>query len=336
MIHSHGDLLPTAELYAGPVLGLSAEDVGFSAAKLFFAYGLGNALTFPLAVGATTVLLRGKPTPAKVAEVLTRHEVSVFYGVPTLYAQLLADPALPTKDALRLRRCVSAGEALPPDLGRRWEAHTGCAVLDGLGSTELTHIFLSNRPGELRPGTTGRAVPGYELRIVDDHGRDVAEGELGELLVKGPTSALGYWNRRARSQATFDGEWVRTGDKYARDDAGAYVFGGRADDMLKVGGIYVSPFEIESCLMTHDAVLECAVIGREDAEGLTKPKAFVVCSGVPPEDLESRLLAHAKRHLAAWKYPRWIEIVETLPKTATGKIRRFALRAREDAPSQGA
>ncbi|MEO0325946.1 MAG: benzoate-CoA ligase family protein [Myxococcota bacterium] len=330
VVHSHGDLLPTAELYARPVLGLGPDDVGFSAAKLFFAYGLGNALTFPLAVGARTVLLRGKPTAAKVGEVLVRHGVSVFYGVPTLYAQLLADPALPPRTALRLRRSVSAGEALPPDLGQRWEAHTGCPVLDGLGSTELTHIFLSNRPGDVRPGSTGTAVPGYALRLVDESGADVPAGELGELVVRGPTSALGYWNRRARSQATFEGPWVRTGDKYRREASGHYVFGGRADDMLKVGGIYVSPFEIESCLMAHEAVLECAVIGRRDPDGLVKPKAFVVCAGDAPPDLEATLVAHAKASLAAWKYPRWVEIVECLPKTATGKIRRFALRDREN------
>ncbi|MEM1414509.1 MAG: benzoate-CoA ligase family protein [Myxococcota bacterium] len=329
VIHSHGDLLPTAELYAGPVLGVREDDVLFSAAKLFFAYGLGNALTFPLAVGATTVLHRGKPTPEAVGALLTRHRVSIFFGVPTLYGHLLADASLPDGDALALRHCVSAGEALPADLARRWGERTGTEILDGLGSTELTHIFLSNRSGDVRHGTSGIPVPGYELRIVDDEGHDVAEGELGELLVSGPTSALGYWNRRARSQATFEGRWTRTGDKYRRDERGSFVFCGRNDDMLKVGGIYVSPFEIESCLVAHEAVLECAVVGRADEEGLIKPKAFVVCVGDAPDDLQTELVAHAKANLASWKYPRWVEVLDALPKTATGKVRRFALRQRD-------
>jgi benzoate-CoA ligase len=336
-VHVHGSLVATADCYAGPVLGITETDVVYSAAKLYFAYGLGNALTFPLSVGATTVLMAERPTPEAVSRTLRRYNPTIFYGVPTLYANLLAYPDLPTRDELRLRRCTSAGEPLPEDIGRRWSARFGVDILDGIGSTEMLHIFLSNAPGALRYGTTGKAVPGYELRVVDDDGREVPAGEVGELQVKGPTSAIQYWNNRARSAATFVGAWTRTGDKYRVDEDGFHVYCGRSDDMLKVGGIYVSPAEVEAALIAHEAVLEAAVIGRADEQGLIKPKAFVVTKpGVAPDTvLADALKAHVKDRLAPYKYPRWIEFMDDLPKTATGKIQRFKLRALEadgDAP----
>lgn len=325
-VHLHSHLIQTAELYARPVLGIREDDVVFSAAKLFFAYGLGNSLTFPMSVGATAVLLPTRPTPQDVFAVLTKYKPTIFYGVPTLYAALLADAERPRRDALRLRVCTSAGEALPAEIGKRWTADYGCEILDGIGSTEMLHIFLSNRPGRVRYGTTGEAVPGYELRIVGDDGRECGPGEIGELQIKGPSAALFYWNNRAKTKSTFAGDWTKSGDKYTRDADGYYTYGGRSDDMLKVGGIYVSPFEVEASLMTHPAVLEAAVIGVADEEGLLKPKAFVVLKAGQQADA-STLQAHVKSMLAPYKYPRWIEFVPELPKTATGKIQRFKLRA---------
>ncbi len=325
-VHLHSHLIQTAELYGRGVLGIREDDVVFSAAKFFFAYGLGNSLTFPMSVGATTVLLPSRPTPADVFGVLAKHRPTLFYGVPTLYAALLAQVPRPQREELNLRICTSAGEALPADIGKRWTAEYGCEILDGIGSTEMLHIFLSNRPGNVRYGTTGKAVPGYELRIVGDDGRDCGVGEIGELQISGPSAALMYWNNRAKTKATFCGEWTRSGDKYTRDADGYYTYGGRSDDMLKVGGIYVSPFEVEACLMTHAAVLEAAVIGVADTDELIKPKAYVVLKsgqGATAEDLQM----HVKSLLAPYKYPRWIEFLPELPKTATGKIQRFKLRS---------
>jgi benzoate-CoA ligase len=328
-VHVQSSMLYTAELYARPVLGLREDDVVFSAAKLFFAYGLGNALSFPLAIGATTVLMGERPTPASVFKRLREHRPTVFYGVPTLYAGLLAAPDLPQRGELALRVCTSAGEALPADIGRRWTERFGVEILDGIGSTEMLHIFLSNRPGEVRYGTSGKAVPGYRLRIVGESGADAAIDEIGDLLVAGPSAATGYWNNRERSRTTFLGEWTRTGDKYVLDKDGYYTYGGRSDDMLKVGGIYVSPFEVEAALLTHPDVLEVAVIGVPDDQQLIKPKAYVVTKqgvqGSPA--LGEALKAHVKERLAPYKYPRWVEFVAELPKTATGKIQRFKLRA---------
>ena len=322
-VHLHSHLLQTAQLYGQGVLGIKESDVVYSAAKFFFAYGLGNALTFPLAVGATTLLLPARPTPAEVFRILTDYQPSIFYGVPTLYAALLADPAKPA--ALALRLCTSAGEALPADIGKRWTAQYGCEILDGIGSTEMLHIFLSNRAGSVRYGTTGQAVPGYQLKIVGDDGKECAVGDIGELQISGPTSAIMYWNNRAKTKATFAGEWTRSGDKYTQSPDGYYTYAGRTDDMLKVGGIYVSPFEVEASLMTHSAVLEAAVVGVADADDLIKPKAYVVLkSGCSATELE--LQNHVKNALAPYKYPRWIRFVAELPKTATGKIQRFKLR----------
>ncbi|WP_048438578.1 benzoate-CoA ligase family protein [Caenimonas sp. SL110] len=330
-VHLHSHLVQTAELYGRGVLGIRQDDVVYSAAKFFFAYGLGNSLTFPISVGATTVLLPTRPTPADVFNVLKKFRPTIFYGVPTLYAALLADPAKPSRSELRLRVCTSAGEALPAEIGKRWTETYACEILDGIGSTEMLHIFLSNRPGEVRYGTTGKAVPGYELRIVGDDGRECGPDEIGELQIKGPSAAIMYWNSREKTKSTFAGEWTRSGDKYTCSDDGFYTYGGRTDDMLKVGGIYVSPFEVEACLMTHASVLEAAVVGIADSDDLVKPKAFVVLKAGQPASA-SDLQMHVKSLLAPYKYPRWIEFVSELPKTATGKIQRFKLRS-ASAPS---
>jgi benzoate-CoA ligase len=328
-VHVHSSLVQTAELYARPVLGIAESDVVFSAAKLFFAYGLGNALTFPLSVGATSILMAGRATPAAVVQRLTQYRVTVYYGVPTLYAAILASPYLPARAQLCLRRCTSAGEPLPEDIGKRWKAAVGVDILDGIGSTEMLHIFLSNSPTDVRYGTTGKPVPGYALRLVGDLGQDVAPGEHGELHVAGPTSAIMYWNNPDKTRATFLGAWTRSGDKYYVTEDGYYVYAGRSDDMLKVSGIYVSPAEVEAALISHHVVLEAAVVGRADRDDLIKPVAYVVVkSGFTASDeLAEELKQHVKALLAPYKYPRWVEFVPELPKTATGKIQRFKLRA---------
>ena len=334
-MHLHGSLIWTAALYAQPILGITADDVVYSAAKLFFAYGLGNALTFPFSVGATAVLAAERPTPASVTRVLHAHQPTIFCGVPTLFAAMLADPALsPDTASRRLRVSTSAGEALPRHIGERWRERMGSDILDGIGSTEMLHIFLSNRPGDIRYGTTGRPVPGYEVELRGEDDRPLParadDGEReGALWVRGPSSCIAYWNDRARSLSAFHGPWTRTGDRYSRSADGTWTYGGRADDMLKVGGIWVSPFEVESALAAHPAVLEAAVIGAEDADGLIKPKAYVVLRdpGAGNPALTDELKLFVKTHLAPFKYPRWVEIVGELPKTATGKIQRFKLRA---------
>lgn len=330
-MHLHGDLVHTAVLYGEEVLGIKEDDVVFSAAKLFFAYGLGNAMTFPLHVGATAVLMAERPTPAAVMQRLKQHQATIFYGVPTLYAGILADQGIGRESgSAKLRRCVSAGEALPEEIGKRWKSVFGVDILDGIGSTEMLHIFLSNRPDDVRYGTTGVAVPGYDLKIVSETGHKVEQGEIGELLVSGPSSAIAYWNNRAKSLATFQGPWTRTGDKYLQTKDGYFIYAGRSDDMLKVSGIWVSPFEVESALQSHPKVLEVAVVAHADSDDLIKPKAFVVLKeGIGAnDDLAAELKAFVKDRLAPYKYPRWIEFVSELPKTATGKIQRFKLRAK--------
>lgn len=334
-VHTHGNPYWTAELYGKPVLGLTEQDVCFSAAKLYFAYGLGNALTFPLSVGASVVLMAERPTPAATfarwtgaTPALAGTRPTVFFGAPTGFAGMLASPQLPPREAVSLRMCSSAGEALPAEIGQRFKAHYGSEIIDGIGSTEMLHIFLSNRPGDVRYGTTGRPVEGYEIELRGDDGRPVADGEVGDLYIRGPSAALMYWGNRDKSRETFQGGWTKSGDKYSRDADGYYTYAGRSDDMLKVSGIYVSPFEVEATLMQHPAVLESAVIGKEDAEGLTKTKAFVVLKPGQQVD-EAELKAFVKDRLAPYKYPRFIEFVEELPKTATGKIQRFRLRERE-------
>ncbi len=326
--HLHANLAATAETYARQVLGIREDDVCLSAAKLFFAYGLGNALTFPMSVGATTVLNSERPTPATMFKLMNKYHPSIFYGVPTLFAAMLNDDSLKAqRGGERLRVCTSAGEALPESVGNAWKARFGVDILDGVGSTELLHIFLSNAPGDIKYGCSGRPVPGYKVRLVNEAGADVPDGEVGELLVDAPSAGEGYWNQRSKSRRTFEGHWTRTGDKYIRDADGRYTFCGRSDDMFKVSGIWVSPFEVESALITHPAVLEAAVVPEADSEGLLKPKAFVVLRAEASADgLADALKEHVKQKIGVWKYPRWIETVDALPKTATGKIQRFKLR----------
>jgi benzoate-CoA ligase len=328
-VHLHSHLIQTAELYGKAILGIHEDDLVFSAAKLFFAYGLGNGLTFPLSVGATTVLMAERPTPQAVFQRLREHRPTIFYGVPTLYAALLASPDMLKRGEIPpLRVCTSAGEALPADIGRRWTETLGVEILDGIGSTEMLHIFLSNRPGEVRYGTTGKAVPGYGIRLIGEDGNPVPPGEIGELQINGPSAAVMYWNSREKSRHTFMGDWTRSGDKYIESTDGYFQYCGRSDDMLKVGGIYVSPFEVEGALMTHESVLEAAVVAHADTDELIKPKAYVVLkAGIQPSTaLAESLKQHVKEKLAPYKYPRWLEFVAELPKTATGKIQRFKLR----------
>ena len=319
------------DLYGRPVLGVRETDVVFSAAKLFFAYGLGNALTFPLAVGATTILMAERPTPDAIFKRLTQHQPTVFCGVPTLYASMLASPALPRQDQVALRVCASAGEALPKDLGDRFHQHFGCDILDGIGSTEMLHIFLSNQEGKVRYGTTGTPVPGYEVDLRDEAGRSVPTGTIGDLYIKGPSAALMYWNNRSKTADTFEGHWLRSGDKYIRDECGYYTYAGRSDDMIKVSGQYVSPIEVENILIQHKTVLEAAVIGANDSQGLVKTIAYVVprSGQAAGEALCADLKAFVKTRLAPYQMPREIEFVDRLPLTTTGKIRRHVLRARE-------
>ena len=328
-LHSHANPYWTIELYAKPVLGLLESDVCFSAAKLFFAYGLGNALTFPMGVGATTILMAERPTPDAVFKRWIQAQPTIFFGAPTGFAGMLAAPNLPKKAEVALRLVSSAGEALPADLGERFTAHFGVEIIDGIGSTEMLHIYLSNVPGKVRYGTTGYPVPGYALELRGDNGDAVPVGEPGDLYIQGPSAALMYWGNREKTLETFQGAWTKSGDKYVLNSDGTYTYSGRSDDMLKVSGIYVSPFEVEATLVQHQAVLEAAVIGVIDAEGLTKTKAFVVLkSGASATDAE--LKAFVKDKLAAYKYPRLIEFLSELPKTATGKIQRFKLRERDN------
>lgn len=326
--HVHGSLKFTADTYGAQILQIASEDIVYSAAKFFFAYGLGNALTFPMSVGATTILLSGRPTPDSVFDILNGFKPTIFCGVPTLYAALIAhlDSGKARLEA-KLTRCISAGEALPEEVGKNWQKHSGAEILDGVGSTEMLHIFLSNGPGDVVYGTSGRAVPGYEVKLVNDKGETPKKGEIGELLVKGDSAASDYWNQRDKSRDTFEGQWTRTGDKYEERDDGRMIYCGRTDDMFKVSGIWVSPFEVEQALSGHPSVLEAAVVPARDEQDLEKPKAFIVLNeGVDQQGLPELLQQHVKDQIGKWKYPRWIDIVDDLPKTATGKIQRFKLR----------
>ncbi len=335
-VHSHGNPYWTAELYGKGVLALTENDVCFSAAKLFFAYGLGNGLSFPMSVGATTILMGERPTPDATFKRwlggVGGVKPTVFYGAPTGFAGMLAHPALPARGDVALRLVSSAGEALPAELGERFKAHFGVDIVDGIGSTEMLHIFLSNTPTQVRYGTTGWPVPGYEVQLRGDDGGPVPDGEPGDLYIHGPSAAMMYWGNREKTRDTFQGGWTKSGDKYIRNADGTYTYGGRSDDMLKVSGIYVSPFEVEATLVQHPAVLEAAVIGVNDADGLTKTKAYVVLKNGATAT-EAELKAFVKDKLAPYKYPRQIEFVTDLPKTATGKIQRFKLREQSVQPA---
>ncbi len=334
-VHSHANPYWTAELYGKAVLQLKESDVCFSAAKLFFAYGLGNGLSFPMSVGATSILMAERPTPDATFKRwlggVGGVKPTVFFGAPTGFAGMLASPHLPKRSEVAMRLVSSAGEALPADLGERFTAHFGVEIIDGIGSTEMLHIFLSNAPGRVRYGTTGWPVPGYDIELRSDDGKPVSDGEPGDLFIHGPSAAMMYWGNRQKTRDTFQGGWTKSGDKYVRNADGSYTYGGRSDDMLKVSGIYVSPFEVEATLVQHPAVLEAAVIGKEDVDGLTKTMAFVVFKNGASAS-EDELKAFCKERLAPYKYPRFWAFVPDLPKTATGKIQRFKLRELENTP----
>jgi benzoate-CoA ligase family protein len=327
-VHAQRDMVVTSELYGVRVLGVTEQDINYSAAKLFFAYGLGNGMTFPLWVGGTAVLDDRRPTPDTTFENIEKFKPTLYYGVPTLYAAQLASLDAKPRKLDSLRACVSAGEALPADMFRRWKDKTGTVILDGIGSTECLHIFIGNRLDDFRPGTSGKPVPGYEVKILDDGGKPVPKGESGRLWIRSESAAKYYWNKPEKTEETMVEGWLNTGDTYRQDAEGYFIYEGRSDDMLKVGGIWCSPVEIENCLVGHPAVLEAAVVGHADGEALIKPKAIIVLkqaadAGAP---LTDELMALCKKTLAPYKYPRWVEYVPELPKTATGKIQRFKLR----------
>ncbi len=328
-VHCHRDMVVASQFYGVQVLGIQEQDVCFSAAKLFFAYGLGNGMTFPLWVGASTVLYDARPTPQSVSETIEQFKPTLYYGVPTLYAAQLQVFETESSDLSSVRLCVSAGEALPADIFNRWRHKTGLTILDGIGSTELLHIFISNRIDDIKPGTSGRMVPGYEARIVDDSSEEVPDGESGQLWIRGGSTARCYWNNPEKTAKTMVNGWLDTGDTYLKDNEGYFHYCGRNDDMLKVGGIWCSPFEIEAKLVEHPKVLEVAVVGRADTAGLIKPEAHIVLHdpAAAGDALTAELLAHCKQGLAPYKYPRWFQFVGELPKTATGKIQRFKLRS---------
>jgi benzoate-CoA ligase len=334
-VHLHHDMVVCAELFGKGVLGIRASDRCFSVAKLFFAYGLGNALYFPFSVGATAILWPGPPLPQHVYAVIEQHRPTLFYSVPTGYGMLLATPpggSGPSGDfdLSSVRLAVSAGEALPASLYERFKERFGVDVIDGIGSTEALHMFISNRPGAIRPGSSGLIVPGYEARLLDEAGAETPPGEIGNLWIRGDSVCACYWNQHEKTKSTIQGDWIRTGDKYTQDADGCYWYAGRSDDMLKVGGQWVSPVEVENALVAHSSVLECGVIGREDRDGLVKPMAFVVVrdgvAGSP--ELGRELQQFVRERLAEYKRPRWVEFIPELPKTATGKIQRYRLRER--------
>ncbi|MCX5805757.1 MAG: benzoate-CoA ligase family protein [Proteobacteria bacterium] len=339
-IHSQYDMVAVSESFGQGVLKLTEDDILFSAARLFFAYGLGNSGYLPLSVGASVVLSSQSPKPEGMFQYLEKFRPTIFFGIPTLYGQMLEykerqdeekgtapDPNA-NHEFSSVRICVSAGEALPPDIYHRWKKRFGIDIIDGIGTTEMLHIFIANLPGQVRPGSTGKPVPGYELKIVDDNGQDIPQGEIGMLLVKGGSAAQQYWRKREKTKATMQGEWINTGDKYYMDEEGYYFCAGRGDDMLKVGGIWVSPVEVENCIMGHPAVFEVAVTAKNDENSLVKPKAWVVLKDGhnASEELEKDIKQWVLDRLAKYKYPRWVEFVDELPKSVTGKIQRFKLR----------
>ena len=332
VMHVHSTPMGLARLSGQDRIRIREDDVVFSVAKLFFAYGIGNAMFCPMSVGATSVFYPERPTPQTVFETLRGYQPTMLYAVPTLYAAMLADPeCTPENGSSRLRLCFSAGEPLPSHVGEAWKERFGLDIVNGVGSTEMGHLYLTNLPDAVEYGTAGLPVKNYDLRLVNEHGGEVRDGEIGELLVRGQSAAAGYWNQREKTRQTFVGEWTRTGDKYVRRSDGVYIYCGRTDDMFKVSAIWVSPFEVEAALMEHPSVLEAAVVPAPDGNGLVKPKAFVVLKdrrdGGVHRALHDELKVHVKRSIGPWKYPRWIEFVDSLPKTATGKIQRYLLRS---------
>ena len=337
-VHLQHDMVMCTELYAKGVLSLGEHDRSYSVAKLFFAYGLGNGMYFPLGTGGTAILWPGPPTADNVFRVVAQHRPTMLYSVPTGYAMMLAhaEASVTPLDLSSVRLAISAGEPLPVPLAERFTQRFGIEMLDGIGSTETLHMFISNRPGAARAGSSGQVIPGYDARIVNEDGCDVPDGEVGNLLICGDSICAGYWNKHERTKDTISGHWIRTGDKYSRDPEGYYWYVGRGDDMLKVGGIWVSPVEVEMTLVAHPAVQECAVVGATDQDGLVKPAAYVVLRrGHQAGDaLASELQQFVVDRLAQYKRPRWIEFLGELPRTATGKIQRFKLRAKSSAPGE--
>ena len=328
-VHLQHDMITISDLFVEPVLQMNENDRCFSASKMFFSYGLGNSLYFPFRFGASTVLCPEKPDPEKILQVIEKYKPTFFFSVPTLFARFLRVEK--KYDLSSLRICLSSGEPLPPTLFHQWRERTDLELLDVVGSTEATHDFLANRPGRAKAGSSGEVTPAFEAKIVNDQGHEVPIGEVGNLMVKGDATAPFYWNKHEQTKRTMQGEWLKTGDTYYRDAEGYYWYCGRSDDMMKVGGLWVSPIEIENALMEHPAVLESGVVGDEDADGLLKPKAYVI---LKPEyqasdDLKLELQSHVKSKLEPYKYPRWVEFVDDLPKTVTGKIQRFRLRVKQ-------
>ena len=330
VVHSHRDIGVTVEQYAGSVLQISDEDVCYSTTKLFHAYGLGNGLSFPLSVGACAGLVKGRSTPERIFEAVARYRATLFFSVPALYAAMVKAPGAADVDFSTVRACVSAAEALPAAVLARWQSLTGVPILDGIGSTEMLHIYCSNTLSDLAPGTSGRPVPGYELRLVDERGLDVAPGEAGDLMVRGDSCAAYYWHQRDKTRLSMRGEWFHTGDRYIVDADGHYVYQGRSDDMIKVGGLWVSPADVEGCLVQHPAVSEAAVIGIT-VEDLSRIKAFVILTSTPSDAdaLADELRGWCKEHLRRYEYPHVVEFVEDLPRTPTGKVQRYKLREAE-------
>ncbi|MEV5981893.1 benzoate-CoA ligase family protein [Streptomyces sp. NPDC052114] len=327
-VHLQRSVVATCRQYAGQVLAASHHDVHFSSTKLFHAYGLGNGLTFPLWFGGSSVLMRGRPTPDAVLDTVERFRPTLFFSVPTLYNAMLHAPGAAGRDLSSVRLCVSAAESLPAPIWRSWHDMYGLSVLDGVGSTEMLHIYCSNTPGAERPGSSGKAVPGYEIKLVDADGSSPGPGGSGVMYVRGASALSGYWHRTESTRAALYGDWYRTGDRYRVDADGFHWFQGRDDDMIKVGGLWVAPTEIEDVLLDHPRVLEAAVVGVRRADGLSRIKAYVVpLDAAPVEQLAPQLQRWCKEHLQRYQFPHAVEFVGELPKTATGKVRRFELRA---------
>ncbi len=331
VVHAHGDIAVTVDQYARNILRIDERDVCYSTTKLFHAYGLGNSLSFPLSVGACSTLVKGRSSPDRIFETVSRVRPTLFFSVPALYAAMVKAPGGSEVDFSSVRACVSAAEALPAAVLARWQAMTGVPILDGIGSTEMLHIYCSNTLDDLAPGTSGRPVPGYELRLVDEHGLDVRPGEPGDLMVRGESCAAYYWHQREKTRYCMRGEWFHSGDRYVVDGEGHYVYQGRSDDMIKVGGLWVSPADVEGCLVRHPAVSEAAVIGVR-VEDLSRIKAFVICTERPedPDALAEQLRQWCKGNLRRYEYPHVVEFVEDLPRTPTGKVQRYKLREAEE------